>query len=137
MTDSFDRRMRDAAIEFGSILFGANWRARLAEKVGVPKRILDDHFASDRPLPQNVSMGILRLMQGHLDERNRESQMLAAQIATLREGASKNASRALSATGDGDEGEAIEPKGRIVRAYSGRRVTSKSRLRLVKVSAES
>jgi len=137
MTDNFDRRMRDAAIEFGSILFGANWRVKLAEKAGMPKRILDDHIASDGPLPQSVSLCILRLMQDHLDERNRESQMLAAQIATLREGAAKNASSALSASGKDGNPDIVQPKGRIVRAFSGRRVSKKSRLRLVKTGADS
>ncbi len=137
MINSFDQRMRDAAIEFGSILFGAGWRVQLARKAGIPKRVLDDHFSSDRPLPQNVSMCILRLMQEHLDERNRESQMLAAQISTLREGASKNASRALSMTRDGADPETVEPKGRIVRAFSGRRAANKSRLQLIKTGADS
>jgi len=136
MNNDFDQRMRDAAIEFGSIMFGANWRARLADKAGLPKRILDDHFASDRALPQSVSMCILRLMQDHLDEKNREAQMLAAQIATLRQGASKNASQALSVTGDGVDPETIQPTGRIVRAFAGRSVSPGPRLRLVKAGVD-
>ncbi len=137
MTNDFDKRMRDAAIEFGSILFGTNWRSRLADKVGMPKRILDDHFASERPLPQSVSMCILRLMQEHLDEKNREAQTLASQIATLREAAAKNASRALSGTGEGADPDNIEPTGRVVRAFSGRRALPKARLRIVKSGADS
>lgn len=137
MKDDFDKQMRDAAIEFGSILFGAEWRTRLAEKAGLPKRILDDHFASDRPLPHSVSMCILRLMQDHLDERNRESQIIAGQIATLRKGASKNASQALAVTGEGAGSDSVQPTGRVVRAFAGRRVKTKPQLRLVKTGAES
>ena len=129
--------MRDAAIEFGSILFGTNWRAQLAEKAGMPKRLLDDHFASDRPLPQNVSMCILRLMQDYLDERNRETQRLAEQISVLREGASKKASRALSVADGGSDPDTIQPTGRVVRAFAGRKVTPKPHLRIVKMGADS
>lgn len=137
MTSSFDQRMRDAAIEFGTMMYGASWRAKLADKAGVPKRILDDYFSSDRPLPQSISMCILRLMQDHLDERNREAQMLSTQIAMLREGASKNASRALSTTGEGADPDTVQPTGRVVRAFAGRRVSRKPHLRLVKTGAES
>ena len=136
MTSDFDKRMRDAAIEFGSILFGANWRAQLAEKAGLPRRILDDHFASDRPLPQNVSMCILRLMQDYLDERNRETETLATQIATLRDGASKQASHALSVADSGDDPDTIQTTGRVVRAFAGRKIMQKPHLRIVKTGAD-
>ena len=131
MTTDFDKRMRDAAIEFGSILYGASWRERLAEKIGVPKRILDDHFTSDNPLPQKVAMGILRLMQEHLDERTRETQMLSAQIATLREGASKNSSRALSPAPANAGVPEPQPTGKVLRAFAGRRAVKTSRLRAI------
>jgi len=70
-------------ISFASLLYGEKWRDELAKNLNISRKQLVLTLAAGDPIPQEISVPMVALLENHLIDRKAEIEMIEARLAQL------------------------------------------------------
>lgn len=80
---------RDEVVEFGNLLYGSAWRDILSNQLNISRKQLVLTLASDEPLPESITLPLLSLIEGHVQEQEQQRRKMALRVAEIRQATKK------------------------------------------------